>query len=435
MPIQIGLYPFLKLEHGALVVRGTSAKPAESTSWPPQISAPAHRLQLREGYRWGMSATWDQQTPHYMLPAELVIEQPPKNGSLYVTGAQMFDYVYDTEDFIRSLSSDRHARRSEKSDLETHVVTWDKGMVNFLYQDSCAEAMVDIRHSQQLDTPPGVEYRFNLMAKTLAWLPRDRFASVFFCLDMKIIGFALCWIEPATSTCFFVQRGFYPLAGVRASTTPWPIPWRSPFDGLEGRLFRSQSIMTHPPNRIEELARQALETEPRYAAKPFQRLSFSAQTAPIPLNADISDIPVMVEIGALPIHWNDLAEISGCTVADRIDNGIGVCRYFRYGAGRRSSGARRVGWGDSPHLPIFVPRWAGVLARRQAQPGQDGDDRAHANGRKWAGPATAVASLSRTGRRSRCGPSRSPCCGCWWRILGGRWTAMRSWARSGRTWW
>ena len=100
------------------------------------------------------------------------------------------------------------ARR--RLEIETHVVTWQKGMVNFLYMDSCAEAMIDIRHSQQLDTAPGVEYRFNLMAKTLAWLPRGRLVSVFFCLDCKIIGFALCWIEPATSTCFFVQRGFLP---------------------------------------------------------------------------------------------------------------------------------------------------------------------------------------------------------------------------------
>jgi hypothetical protein len=144
------------------------------------------------------------------LPAELVIEQPPKNGQLYITGAQMFDYVYDTEDFIRSLGSDRHVRRSEKIGIETHVVTWERSMCNYLHMDSCSDAMTDIRLSQELGTPPGVEYRFNLMTRMLAWLPRDQFVNVFFCLNDKIIGFAMLWIEPTTSTCFFAHRGFYP---------------------------------------------------------------------------------------------------------------------------------------------------------------------------------------------------------------------------------
>ena len=120
--------------------------------------------------------------------------------------------VDNTEDFIHSLSSDRHARRSDKADLETHAVTWKKGHGQLpVHMDSCGAG--DGRHptlAAARDPPPGVEYRFNLMANTLAWLPHNSLASIFFCLDGHIIGFALCWIEPATSTCFFVQRGFLP---------------------------------------------------------------------------------------------------------------------------------------------------------------------------------------------------------------------------------
>lgn len=204
VPIQIGLYPFLKVENGALVVRGSgfNVVPRDDT-WPPQILPACRAHQQREGYRWGASAAWDRETPHYMLPADLVIEQPPMGCALYVTGAQMFDFVYATDDLTRTLSSDPHARRSQKMEMSAEPIDdWTPYI---------KQTIGEIRLSQQLDTPRGVEFRFRQMIDLAdVCLPSYYFEATGFWHRMDLVGFAMSWCDPRTSTCFFAQRGLLP---------------------------------------------------------------------------------------------------------------------------------------------------------------------------------------------------------------------------------
>jgi hypothetical protein len=73
VPIQIGLYPFLQVKDGALVVRGS------------RTHGVLPQPQLREGYRWGASAAWDRQTPAGVERAfPDLAGAPAKGGGLQV---------------------------------------------------------------------------------------------------------------------------------------------------------------------------------------------------------------------------------------------------------------------------------------------------------------------------------------------------------------
>jgi hypothetical protein len=177
VPLTLAPYSFLKLEGGALVTRGTG--------------------QRRDGYRWSMSATWDRQTPHYMLPADVVLAQPPK-AQLHLTAAQPFDFVYSTFDLAERLSGDSYFRRSQRDGIRVAPV----------FAADYADMMAEILGAQGFDLPYDVLRRYHWMCSFgLEGLPyRQLEVFAVFAANLEVIGSAMLWFDEETRTAFHCHR-------------------------------------------------------------------------------------------------------------------------------------------------------------------------------------------------------------------------------------
>jgi hypothetical protein len=176
VPIQIGLWPFLKLEDGGLVVSGTRQK--------------------REGYRWGMSSAWDQTSPHYMLPSSHLVLFPPKTP-LYVSGAQMVDYIYTPRQLTETLAKNRLVRQaiSDTGISVEPIKVWPN-----------RARILEIYREQYFVVPIGVAARFEMLLHFFDELPRSSAVCQGLFRDGQLIGYAMIWYSKNTETFFFTHR-------------------------------------------------------------------------------------------------------------------------------------------------------------------------------------------------------------------------------------
>lgn len=178
VPISLCLFPFLVPENGSLVVRGTT--------------------QRREGHRWGMSASWNRKTPHYMLPASILHRQPPRRP-MHVTGCQVIDFIYDPVEMAEKLARDSWVKRSFKEMIGIGPLPADPELKS--------QQVMGIVREQPFAKGAWLE-RFHLLSQ-IQRPSQMHTIGVYDCAKgIDLIGFAMLWIE--SKTCFVVHRYLLP---------------------------------------------------------------------------------------------------------------------------------------------------------------------------------------------------------------------------------
>lgn len=178
VPISLCLFPFLVPENGSLVVRGTT--------------------QRREGYRWGMSASWNGKTPHYMLPASILFQKPPRRP-MHVTCCQVIDFIYDPVEMAEKLAKDSWVKRSSREMIGVGPLSPNT--------ETRSQQIMGIVREQPFAKGAWLE-RFQLLSQ-MQRLAQMHAIGVYDCAKgVDLIGFAMLWIE--SQTCFVVHRYLLP---------------------------------------------------------------------------------------------------------------------------------------------------------------------------------------------------------------------------------